>query len=170
LGALSGNFKETVGGCIPISDIEADAFDVFVDWLYEKQLPACVHKPWPRDSPIVSLKTRAYVLADRLMVADLKRALLDAAFDVFPITPRFSCFPRIIYLFEYLPEGDPMLRLMVDSFCFNDGVRKINDPCIALVPQMPQTFLSGVLLKLNEISNMAAHDRKLRRKDYTIEA
>lgn len=43
-GALSGKFKETKEGVILLEDVDNDAFDVFVDWMYEKALPACVHE------------------------------------------------------------------------------------------------------------------------------
>ena len=37
-GALSGAFRETDDGVVPLLDVDTDAFDVFVDWAYQGTL------------------------------------------------------------------------------------------------------------------------------------
>jgi hypothetical protein len=167
-GALSGNFKETEDGIIVLSDVDTDAFDVFVDWVYEKKLPECVHAISPKDSPVVSIRSRAYVLADRLLVLDLKKELMDVDFDRFQGYRNTPGFIRIIYLFKNHPESDPMLQLVVDSFCINEAIRKMKPSSTNLAPELPHPFLVCVLLKLNEISKMGENEKKLKREDYEI--
>jgi hypothetical protein len=167
-GALSGNFKETEYGIIVLSDVDTHAFDVFVDWVYEKELPECVHAISPKDSPVVSIRSRAYVLADRLLVLDLKKELMDVDFDRFQGYRNTPGFIRIIYLFKNHPESDPMLQLVVDSFCINEAIRKMKPSSTNLAPELPHPFLVCVLLKLNEISKMGENEKKLKREDYEI--
>ncbi|KAI4696594.1 uncharacterized protein J4E88_000771 [Alternaria novae-zelandiae] len=69
-GALSGAFKETDDGVIPITDIETDAFDTFVDWIYRGTVNTEPQSP----SNVLS---RSYILADRLIMPGLKSALMD---------------------------------------------------------------------------------------------
>lgn len=65
-GALSGNFRETDNGVVPLDDLETDVFDIFVDWLYEKKLPEGIDTA-VNDGHKISIKYRTYVLADRLL-------------------------------------------------------------------------------------------------------
>jgi hypothetical protein len=167
-GALSGRFKETDNSIIALWDVDFDAFDVFVDLIYDKRLPDCVYAPWPLDAPIVSVKIRAYTLAERLIVPGLKHALTDMIFQSYrslKARPRSSV---IIHLFANLPETDPMLQFMVDSFCVHDGVGRMNARSIEMADQLPQDFLVRMLLKLNKLSKSTTNDNNLKREDYDV--
>jgi hypothetical protein len=85
-GALSGKFKETDNGIITLWDVDVDAFDVFVDFIYDKKLPDCVYAPWQVNVPMVSVKIRAYTLAERLLASSLKHALTDMIFQSYRST------------------------------------------------------------------------------------
>jgi hypothetical protein len=131
-GELSGKFKETDDGTINLDDVDTDAFDVFVDWPYEKQLP------------IVSLKGSTHILADPLLVFDLKKAFLEQIFD--GLEKSYPTLEPIVYLYEHLPETVPLLQLVVNSFSIH----------------------GAILQKLNKISKIGADKKRLKREDYVI--
>jgi hypothetical protein len=94
--------------------------------------------------------------------------LIDIVFSVFKSTRRYLNLEWGIYVFKNLLEHDTMLKLLVDAFYVNDGVKKFGSPSIALVPELPQEYLVRVLLKFHELSKMTAEDVKLKRKDYIV--
>jgi hypothetical protein len=86
---LSGNFKETDDGFIPLKDVRTKDFDVFVDWIYEKRLPEGIEGP-----DVYLLPIHEYVLADMLLASGLKKAAFDVMFDLFVkrcAFPRYPC-------------------------------------------------------------------------------
>jgi hypothetical protein len=163
-GALSGNFKETHDGIITLNDIDTEAFDVFVDWLYEKQLPACLDTVSPRDG--VRLKYRTYVLADRLLAPNMKSKLMDYVFEGLQSRKQRPSFQSTIYMFENLAETDPMLRFAVDAFSTRLGVYCLPSSSIKILPDLPKAYLVQVLLRVNHFSQ---NDRVLKREDYATD-
>ncbi|KAF2127185.1 hypothetical protein P153DRAFT_433005 [Dothidotthia symphoricarpi CBS 119687] len=75
-GALSGKFKETADGVISIRQVDTDAFDIFVDWMYEKKLSEHVRAP-SLSADRILVKYRAYIAADMLLAAEWKDALME---------------------------------------------------------------------------------------------
>jgi hypothetical protein len=146
--------------------VETGAFDIFVDWLYEQSFHPEAF--WSSEGSAVPLYWKLYVLADRLLVPGLKWKVIKLAFDANATwkTPLISCVDTITYLFENLTEGDPLLQLVVDSFCINDGLGNMGPKSAEMVPQLPQAYLSRVLLKLAEISKTKKEDLLLKREDY----
>jgi hypothetical protein len=176
-GALSGNFKETDDGVIPLEDVGTDAFEVFVDWIYNVQLPECVKHTiavsgsgFDPDNPTkISVRHRTYVLADRLLVPHLKRVLLNLSFGDYMRSSRPS-MGLVVYLFNNLAEGDPILQLLIDAHCINDGVelyRRLSP--MGHLEMLPARFMVGVMHKLSDLSMMEDEDWKLRLEDYVRE-
>ncbi|KAH6875238.1 hypothetical protein BKA58DRAFT_117884 [Alternaria rosae] len=83
-GALSGVFREADDSIMPITDIDTDAFESFVDWIYRGALNTVLRPGSPKADKDSSLSNRTYILADRLLVPGLKSALMDDYFDFFP--------------------------------------------------------------------------------------
>jgi hypothetical protein len=165
--ALSGKFKETDDGIVPLKEVETYAFDMFVDWIYKNKLPPCLHERPAGDRSLVRVEWRAYVLADRFLVPGLKFAILDAFFTWAQVANDFIHSAKTVdYLFENLPEGDVLLRLVVDIFCIHGGVGKMGPRSITTAPELPQAYLVRVLLKLDEISKSDEGQAKLKREDY----
>ncbi|KAF1849756.1 uncharacterized protein K460DRAFT_3178 [Cucurbitaria berberidis CBS 394.84] len=163
--ALSGKFRETDDGVIVLNDIDTDAFDIFVDWIYETKLPTRIDTDAPGDGR-TSVKYRAYVLAEKLLATDFKRILMDLIFTVIRNKHANPASALIIYAFENLPEKDAMLRLLVDAWCVHDSLNRMGDDDKALLPQLPQVFLCGVIMKLNQLGKATVKNKKLWRKDY----
>jgi len=119
-GALSGAFRETDDGVVPLLDVDTDAFDVFVDWAYQGTLREDLE--YIRHSYKSGLATacRAYVLADRLLAPGLKSALIDAYFDkdIHNLDRWYPSCRRVIHAYEHLAENDrrgnqSTIRLMI---------------------------------------------------------
>ncbi|KAG9190523.1 hypothetical protein G6011_08611 [Alternaria panax] len=167
-GALSGAFKETDEGVVSLLDIDTDAFDVFVDWLYRGTLRSDLE--YVRLNPSSGLATacRAYVLADRLLVPSLKSALMDGYFDknMRALDKWYPSCRRIIHAFENLAENDPLLRLYVDWWAFNHIVYKMDGYDRVLVPELPPTFLVRLVGKMNDEGKKSLSRSRLKRKDY----
>jgi hypothetical protein len=167
-GALSGKFKETDDGMVVLTDVDTDAFEVLIDWMYNKRLPAPIHAHFLRDSRDPSIRCRAYVLADRLLVPNLKVALMDVLFRVALTDKCYAAVDSVVYFSDHLPDDDPIHRLMVDCFCINNGIEelKINS---TMASTLPQPFLIRVVLKLDELHTMGEDQKKLRREDYLFQ-
>jgi hypothetical protein len=166
-GALSGNFRETSDGFITLEDVDTDAFDIFVDWLYGQLF---MLGPYPENGTGVAIRCRAYALADRLLAPGLKRRIVERLHGAFQATKVYPAFKDVIYLFDNLAEKDPMLQLVVDAFCINDGIEEMELHSITKAPKLPQSFLVRVLLKVNEMRKTNQDRVELRLKDYTVDA
>ena len=171
-GSLSGNFKETDDGVIPLDDVDTDAFEVFVDWMYKDRLPQCVHRIFrvngfdAGNEAQISIRYRAYVLADRLIIPGLKKALLKVTFDRYSVGGRPGLW-LVVYFFNNLPEEDPMLRLLVDGHCINNGVNVAREGVsIARLEQLPANFLVRVMHKLEDLTHIDKADWVLRLENY----
>jgi hypothetical protein len=154
-GALSGNFKETDDGVIPLSDIDTQAFDIFIGWMYERTLPDSVKVPDVADE--IPVRWRAYTLAERLLASGWKHSLMDMIFNYYGRTPPASRL--VIYLFDNLAAGHLILRLAIDMFSFYDSFARMTAEDKELVPQLPKEFVQGVFFKMNAIAKLAVRDR-----------
>lgn len=160
-GALSGKFKETAEGCVALPHVASEPFDVFVDWIYSEKLPR--KDMWkPNDAAYISTMYHAYALADMLLVLDMKEAILDVIFE--GLETRYPRYDRVIYAFENLVDEDPLLQLLVDAQCINNGVeRRQKEGNNELLERLPHKFLVRVMRKLNELSWMDDKPKKLER-------
>jgi hypothetical protein len=174
-GALSSSFKETDNGVIPLDDVDTEVFDVFVNWIYKDQLPECVkqHTPVsvacfdPDAQTKMSVRHRTYVLADRLLVPQLKRVLLEVTYGDYVRSSRPS-FGLVFYLFNNLSEGDKILQLLIDAHCIRGGVDNYRKHApMRHLEMLPARFMVGVMHKLQDLSRLERKDWLLRIEDYT---
>ncbi|EAT87519.1 hypothetical protein HBI56_122580 [Parastagonospora nodorum] len=167
-GALSGNFRETNDGVITLEDIATEYFDVFVDWLYEKEIPKI--KPSALGKGQNSTLLRTYVLADRFMVFGLKNAILKFLFDMNEHGRMVPTYATITYAFQNLTEHDPLLQFIVDMFCVNNAI----DSCSPefentdQLRQVPQEAFARIFVKMRAIKGMAKEEKKLKRSAYKV--
>ena len=146
-------------------DFIIDNFDVFVDWMYERSLPSYFDTTGTKETDVDPMLS-VYVLADKLSVGSLKNALMDSLFDWLSVG--LVEVGNADFMFEYLPEGDPLLQLTIDAFCFNDGVKETSKTIIEWVDYLPQEFLVGVIRRMHHLSTLPEADRKIKREDYNI--
>lgn len=160
----SGYFRRTFDwkdGTLTLNGIDEEVFDVFIDWIYEKKLPSCIVKDGE-----ISLRYYAYALAEELSATSFKTALMDCIFD-----QDSQSIPRgleVAFLFFCLPEEDPMLQFLVDTFCLNDGVANMSVEDFAKVVALPKEYLFRILRKLHQLSDILEEDRMVRRGDYIM--
>jgi hypothetical protein len=168
LRPLSGAFRETDDGVVPLLDVDTDAFDVFVDWAYQGTLREDLE--YIRHSYKSGLATacRAYVLADRLLAPGLKSALIDAYFDkdIHNLDRWYPSCRRVIHAYEHLAENDPLLRLYVDLWAISNIIYKMDAYDKVLMPDLPKAFLVHLLRKMNEVGYKPLLRSKLERKHY----
>ena len=88
---------------------------------------------------------------------------MDKIFHHF--SDKFPTTEAVGHLFSYLPANDPMLRLMVDAFCVNDGVESMADDYYAKIGDLPKDFLVRVLRKQHQLSQLPEEDK---REDYSM--
>ncbi|KAI4681785.1 uncharacterized protein J4E84_007381 [Alternaria hordeiaustralica] len=169
-GALSGAFRETDDGIIPITDIDTDAFDAFVDWIYRGTIDISLRLGYPEAGKNPSVSSRTYILADRLLVPGLKSALMDDYFEFF-LRPRPEVvIPRcrmIIELFGNLPEPDPLLRFVVDIWVTRKAVFYMPECEEAAALDLPQDFLVRLMLRMNELGETPPKLESFKREDYS---
>ncbi|KAI8934194.1 hypothetical protein NX059_008943 [Plenodomus lindquistii] len=172
-GALSGAFKESVDGSISLTDVDTDAFDIFVNYIYNGILSASVHTAvevgQKLDGP-VALRWKVYVLADRLIIPELKRDILNLAFNYFSEKSTSPAVRLIIYFFENLPHDDTLLQLATDAHCINNGVASWNGHTPAHIEFVPKEFLIQVMQKMEKLLSLGSDQRWLKREDYGINA
>ena len=162
-GALSGAFKETDDGVIPITDIETDAFDTFVDWMYRG---IASFEPSSSGKHLAN-PSSSYILADRLLVPGFKSALLDSYCDMFS-TPRIRPACHIIVkLFGNLAEDDPLLRLCVDVWAARKAIYKLKDFKKDEASSLPQGFFVRLMLRINELGEDPPLVEAFKREDYS---
>jgi hypothetical protein len=158
---LASRFQSHSVMLLPQDEITVGAFDVFVDWMYEKTLPLRI--TFPRQD---QLKVQTYVLAEILSVSRMKAAMMDVIYSVV----RGSSFDieATIYLFKHLPVNDPMLQLVVDTFCVNKVVYFLSADKADEINQLPKEFLIRALRKFQQLSQLPEDEKKLKREDYLV--
>ncbi|KAI4679903.1 hypothetical protein J4E81_010308 [Alternaria sp. BMP 2799] len=164
-GALSGAFKETDDGVVPITDVEIDAFDVFVDWIYRGTVTTDLFLEAFRKYRLVA--TRSYILADRLLVPGLKSALMDTYFDFYVTKKQFrpGC-GMIVQLCCDLPEEDPLIRLCVDMWSTQKTIYKLWEDEKTEALDLSQGFLVRLMLRMNEVGKKPPSVQTFKREDY----
>jgi hypothetical protein len=168
-GALSGNFRETDDGVVLLDDVMAEVFDIFVDWLYEKRLPDCFGTPGVYKDR-VSIKYHAYVLADRLVVPGMKKEIMDRLFVILATPRNYPAYGVITFAFRNLPEKDPLLQLLVDSFCVNDGISlypATHAPSKQIM-EVPHEAFVRLFQKMHAISGLCEDEKEMVREVYKV--
>lgn len=120
--ALAGDkFKEGATNEVVLRDIKCRPFAVLLTWIYSGSLRSMVtvHKGEDEggDRPYCALFTDTYVLAERFVVPDCKKALLKFAADWFNTNRCAPSYEAVNSAFDNLPDTDNYLRLIIDTFC-----------------------------------------------------
>ena len=144
-GALNGNFKEAIEGCVHLEDVEAGVFEVFLEWLYTQKLPRNMAHIQTAEAEIKVVKL--YTLADRLLVPDLERTLIDVVFSDKP-SPLYE---SIFFAFTHLPVGNPLLQLLVDKHCARWEPELDEEKETELRRDLPSDFLLGVMDRFSKV-------------------
>ncbi|KAH9876255.1 hypothetical protein J1614_004134 [Plenodomus biglobosus] len=168
-GALSGHFEESIEGVINLKDLEVDAFNVFVDWMYEKALPEYIPSgllaPWPLRPRIIGFAFHVYIMADMLLAFGLKKALFDALFPV--LAEGTGCAILLIRTFwDHLPHSDPLHQLVLDSFCVHREFSGMSFLCRNILTKLHKDVLACIILRLGELEEMNEEERKIKRENY----
>lgn len=145
-----------------LEDIFTEEFSFFVDWLYEKKLPSSAQttESW--------LAFYAYMVADRLSVIRLKVALMDAIFH--ELSSRSVSSDMVCRLFEALPKNDPLLQLVVDAICINDGIGRMGTESLVSIDNLSKEYLTRVMRKFHHLNQLPEKERNLCRADYSMMA
>ena len=165
-GALSGNFKETDDGVIPLTDVEPEMFAFVIDWMYTGVLDDSAHVHATHDGDDVSFRYHAYVLADRLLIPGLKKAIFEVSFPILFV--RSPTLKLLTFAFKNLGDEDPLVRLVLDAYCLNYGLGHIGDATKAHIENLPHEFLIQMMLKFHDTAHMEGKEKRIRREDYTI--
>jgi hypothetical protein len=168
-GALSGNFKETDEGVIPLDDVQTDVFDIFVDYIYEKRLPESFYTS--RSSPgEISIRLHAYILADRLMVPELRAAVFNHFFDIYGNKNQFPPYTALTFAFKSLPEGDPLVDLLIDASCNNNALDRYSKTgnFNTHIQDLPQEVFIRLFSKMRAIKDLSDNEKGLRREAYEV--
>jgi hypothetical protein len=129
--------------------------------MYERQLPPLVKSS--KDTTAVPIRTRAYVLVDRLLVFRLKKALMDTRFNLFRVSKTYASFASVIYLYKHLPDGEPMLQLVADAFLHQRWHRETEHRSRAGI-SVASAVSDSCATETNELNKMAEGDKKLKRE------
>ncbi|KAA8620119.1 BTB domain containing protein [Pyrenophora tritici-repentis] len=165
-GALSHDWKETVDGIIPLTDVETDLFDMFVDWIYQ----GTISTPFDKTGPLIKVKMRhqCYFLADRLLAVGMKDALMDDIFRLYEQTGYGFCpsGSEITDVFAKLTEMDPLVKLYVDIWHTTGGPEQGETPIINDMKNLPKEFLVLLAVRSWVTSRNQMPGVYLNRNDY----
>jgi hypothetical protein len=127
--ALTGGFKEAEDKVVTLADESGLVVEFFIHWLYYQRLPnaddhADLYGAWNDGEADGRLKTsnliQLYVFCDKFDVPELK---IDAMTHLFNHMEHeeSSGLPStddIRFAFDNLPEFAPLLRFLVDIYCY----------------------------------------------------
>jgi hypothetical protein len=171
---------------VVIDDVEPAVFDIIVHWLYTEEMTDGKHTwlglgllrtygtngkfyEWYYDVKEAMLLFKTYVLADRLGMLRLRNILNNMFTDALVLfDPHLEV---IIYAFNNIPSGRPVLRLLVDSHCrFYTGLSSAtfdeDKMDIALEPHLPADFLTRVVRRYAYLRDQQALEKGLNARDY----
>ena len=145
-----------------LDNVSVEGFNVFVDWIYETRLRPSVNT----DEDETSCMLSAYLVATELSVGSLNTAILDWIF--LDLSDSYLSVSAVQRCFDVLPNNDPLLQLIVDAFCINDGVGTMGVEDFATIDDLPKQYLARVLRKLHQLTELPDEDRVLAREDYSM--
>ena len=149
-GALSGHFKEGKEGVIILEDENPDTFTIFNTWLYTNKMVGALDGDDvacdPKDLACV------YLFGDRYMVPSLKNLVID---EVIARMVRKGEYPfdLIFVLYDLIPCDDPMRKLLVDIFVWDDG-KALTKYMSDMTDHFPVSFLEGLVMAMAERPNI----------------
>ena len=173
-GALSGRFLEARCGLVVLKDVDPEVFSFFADWIYTPKLPDTAAQ-WATmteggtEYDGKMLRYRAYFLADRLLVHQLKSAIFNQLYTRFD-DQSAPIAQGVIEAYKSLPDSDPLIKLLVDAMCWSNANNERGDDPLWYdkLKQLPSQYLAKVTMKLFRLWDNEASGR-LKRSDYQIE-
>ncbi|RYN21299.1 hypothetical protein AA0113_g5373 [Alternaria arborescens] len=180
--AFNGLWQESDKG-LTLEDVEIEVFNLFVHWLYTQELPkdmSLLLQAAGTDAQLASedseyshwgiLLLKSCIFGDRFFAPDFHRLSHNVFVDGhFPGKgePAFSAaYKTIIWSFSNLPEGNPVLSMMVDLQCLAWNAEDDNEEEKQLLPQLPHEFLVACMLRQSVLKTLKTTDDKLKACDY----
>ena len=163
-GALgSSTFKEAEDRVVTLTDVKPRAFETFTAFMYAKSLSPDKdpdwHAVWASVPPVetdqsihCSRLLYSYVFADRFMVEDMRKVVVDLSYQRFlPLMtePMFR-YESITFVFENLPADDPYLEFLVDVQCAYWSPAMDEDEDQADIDALTTDFLYRVMKRMSE--------------------
>lgn len=105
--ATSSPFKEP--GTVSLPDTDAQAFDLFVRWLYASSLPAA------RTEDSIGALLDAYFLAQTLQLPGLTSSVLEQIRAWYDASDTVPALRRLQYVYENTPVEDPLRALVLGA-------------------------------------------------------
>ncbi|KAI4666138.1 uncharacterized protein J4E78_003605 [Alternaria triticimaculans] len=150
LAALKGPFKEAKDKVVTLPDTEANIFELFANWLYRQRFPTEADSPqllalYHRDEDAnfrFDRLVRLYVFSDKYDVPKLKRQCLDTIFEYLVDEDLLPDLSHVVYAVKNLDDEDPLLRMIIDCFCYWSG----SDCWVASrIEMLPAPFLARIM-------------------------
>jgi hypothetical protein len=155
--ALAGPWKEAEERVVTLSDVDVEPFDVLVHFLYTSSIPKDTAE-WVKISKakrwkIEVIELKVLVLADRFLMPELLQAVNnDLVASRMKHAPYYEL---VIYAWENLPQGSPILRLLVDTHVANwePKTDEGDEEELQLRPDLPHEFLVKVMIRYAEVAD-----------------
>ncbi|KAI4914108.1 hypothetical protein J4E85_010620 [Alternaria conjuncta] len=150
LAALKGPFKEAKDKVVALPDTDANIFELFANWLYRQRFPTEADSPqllalYHRDEDAnfrFDRLVRLYVFSDKYDVPKLKRQCLDMIFEYLVDEDLLPDLSHVVYAVKNLDDEDPLLRMIIDCFCYWSG----SDCWVASrIELLPAPFLARIM-------------------------
>lgn len=175
--ALAGPWKESEERVVTLDDVEITPFNILVHFLYTSQIPSSTDE-WSKISQakmwkIEVVELKLLVLADRFHMPELLQLVNnDLVGSRMKHAPYYEL---VIYAWENLPEGSPILRLLVDTHVANwePKTDEGDQEEMELRPELPHEFLVKAMIKFAEVGREKDKDgkgKKLIACDYHLHA
>jgi hypothetical protein len=155
-----GMFTKGISEC-RLRGMSVKSFDIFIDWMYETSL-----RSYTDDTESIPFMFGAYLMATELKVGSIKTALMNRIFDA--LSDCHLHTTSVGLCFKVLPDNDPLLMLIVDTFCVNNGVKDMSIEDFATIDDLPKQYLARILRKLHQLSKLPEDKRVLDREDYSM--
>ncbi|KAF9693833.1 hypothetical protein EKO04_008115 [Ascochyta lentis] len=134
--ALTGKFAEATDKTVKLEEDDAEIFEFFVHWLYYNRCPddekgddaQLVDRFYFEGFPSASKTFKLYVFGDKYGVVRLRNDTINLLYDrMVYLDDDLPCPELVSYAFRHLKARDPICRLLVDVFCYNDDIFSISD-------------------------------------------
>ena len=146
--ALSGSFREANEGVIVLEGEDVKAFANFHTWLYTSKLVNVGgDDAWFTLGDIAHL----YRLADRYIVPGLKNAIIDRIIAG-RVKENEYPFLLAVNLYKQLPSSDPMCKLLVDMFAWDEST-VVKKRISTMSDRFSSAFLENLVVAMAERPN-----------------
>ncbi|KAI4681853.1 uncharacterized protein J4E84_007450 [Alternaria hordeiaustralica] len=168
LAALTGPFKEAKDKVVTLPDTEANIFELFVHWLYHQRFPTqgdsprllALYSGGDRYPYFESARLmRLYVFSDKYNIPKLNRDCLDALFEHVGDSDGYKLpdLNDVAYAVKNLNDEDPLLRMIVDGFCYYG-----NSVCWETdqIQKLPLPFIARLMRHMSDFRDYGMEDVK----------